>query len=299
MVDGRLPPLVSIRAFEVAARHSSFSAAARELGTTAASVSYHVRQLERAVGVRLFVRHPQKVALTDYGAIVADEASKAFAALRASFVRAADADAGRLSITALPSFGTSWLTPRLGAFRVANPGIRIELELSEVAQDLGTGCFDAAIRNGHGDWPGLIGVPLFPSIFVPLCAPALSFAAEQLGTPHTTPPVPLLGRPDWWNIWCRKAGREPFSADQFGTTLAYEYLDIAAAIAGHGIAIGSPILFHDDIASGRLIVASNIVADDGRAFWLVYPRAHHTHAKLGQFRSWLLSEAERTYPPPG
>src|SRR3569623_3435902 len=37
-----LPPLVSIRAFEAAARHGSFAAAARELGTTAASISYHV-----------------------------------------------------------------------------------------------------------------------------------------------------------------------------------------------------------------------------------------------------------------
>ena len=48
MVDhAKLPPLPSIRAFEAAARLESFAKAAQELGTTAASVSYHIRQLER------------------------------------------------------------------------------------------------------------------------------------------------------------------------------------------------------------------------------------------------------------
>ncbi len=47
----------------------------------------------------------------------AREATAAFAALRASFVKAQDRDEARLSLTTLPTFGTSWLTPRLGLFR--------------------------------------------------------------------------------------------------------------------------------------------------------------------------------------
>ena len=56
VADARFPSLTSIRAFESAARLGSFAQAARELGTTAASVSYHVRQLERQIGVPLFLR---------------------------------------------------------------------------------------------------------------------------------------------------------------------------------------------------------------------------------------------------
>ncbi len=51
MVDHRFPSLSSIRAFEAAARLGSFAKAGQELGTSAASVSYHVRQLEAQIGV--------------------------------------------------------------------------------------------------------------------------------------------------------------------------------------------------------------------------------------------------------
>jgi len=133
----KLPPLPSIRAFEAAARLESFARAAQELGTTAASVSYHVRQLEQQTGLHLFVRHPHKVVLTAAGAAIAREATAAFAALHASFVQAQDRDEARLSLTTLPTFGTSWLTPRLGLFRAQHPEIAIELELSAEPQALG------------------------------------------------------------------------------------------------------------------------------------------------------------------
>ena len=106
--DRRFPSLVSIRAFEAAARLGSFARAAEELDTTAASVSYHVRQLEQQVGVPLFIRHPNQVVLTESGEIIAREAMNAFAGLRASFTRAVDADEARLSLTTLPTLGSSW-----------------------------------------------------------------------------------------------------------------------------------------------------------------------------------------------
>ncbi len=61
MLDRPLPSLSSMRAFEAAARLGSFAKAAAELGTSAASGSYHVAQLERQVGVPLFRRHAQRV----------------------------------------------------------------------------------------------------------------------------------------------------------------------------------------------------------------------------------------------
>ncbi|HSI18234.1 MAG TPA: LysR substrate-binding domain-containing protein [Sphingomonas sp.] len=284
-----LPPLVSIRAFEAAARHGSFAAAARELGTTAAAVSYHVRQLERFLGFQLFVRHAQRVTLTVPGATVAGEASRTFAALRASFARAASEDQGVLSLTVLPSFGTSWLTPRLGRFRALNPGLRIELELSAEARDLGASRFDAAIRNGDGKWPGMIATRLFPAVFTPLCAPGLAAAGariDEVGAPD----VPLLGRRDWWEIWFRDGGQAVPEAGRFPMSLEHEHLDIAAAVAGQGIAIGSPIIFAGDLAAGRLVAPHPRIASDGRAFWLTWPAVRRDSAKLARLRVWLLHE---------
>ena len=76
-------------------------------------------------------------------------------------------------------------------------------------------------------------------------------------------------------------------------TLSAEYLDIAAAVAGHGIAIGSPILFRSEIEAGRLVPAHDFVAGDGRSFWLTYPVARQNSRKIAAFRQWLCDEAER------
>jgi LysR family glycine cleavage system transcriptional activator len=292
--DRRLPSLVSIRAFEAAARLGSFAKAAQELDTTAASVSYHVRQLEAQVGVQLFHRHPQRVELTPAGELISQQATRAFALLRASFAKAVHVDASRLSLTALPTLGTSWLTPKLGHFRARHPDIVFELDLSPDAQDLTDGRFDAAIRNGHGDWPGLHAVELFPSVFMPLCAPALRPAAAGIGNPPRMPDLPLLGRPDWWALWYRALGAdadEVPAPERFGTTFSAEYLDIAAAVAGHGVAIGSPILFRTEIDAGRLVPAHELAASDGRRFWFVYPTVRKHSRKIARFEEWLCGEA--------
>ena len=45
----RLPPLYALRAFEAAARHSSFTRAAEELSITQSAVSRHIRTLEEHI----------------------------------------------------------------------------------------------------------------------------------------------------------------------------------------------------------------------------------------------------------
>jgi len=291
VATGKFPSLSSIRAFEAAARLGSFAQAALELGTTAASVSYHVRQLEKQIGLTLFNRHAQKVQLTAGGTLIAREAMNAFAALRASFIRAVDEDESRLSLTTLPTFGTSWLASRLGKFRKRHPRIALELDLSEDAQELGDR-FDAAVRNGHGRWPGLRATRLLPSIFMPLCVPALKAAAAGLANPRRLLDVPLLGRPDWWALWYRARGFESTPPrENFGTSLAHEHLDVAAALAGHGVAIASPVLFRSELESGRLVPAHDFVASDGRSFWFTFPTARQHSRKLAAFDEWISEEA--------
>ena len=288
----KLPSLASIRAFEAAARAGSFAQAAAELGTTAASVSYHVRQLEQQLGLPLCRSHAQRVELNQTGGVIAREAMNAFAALRASFVRAVEVDESRLALTMLPTFGTSWLTPRLGQFRSKHPGIALRVDVSGDAEDLNDGRFDAAIRNGHGRWPGMRAVKLLPSIFMPLCSPRLKSAAAALANPRRALEVPLLGRPDWWTMWFRARGFNAGpSRDKFGTSLAHEYLDIAAAVAGQGIAIGSPLLFRNELDDGRLVPAHDFVATDDRAFWFMFPAARQHSRKLQLFGEWLEQEA--------
>jgi LysR family glycine cleavage system transcriptional activator len=134
---------------------------------------------------------------------------------------------------------------------------------------------------------------LFPSIFMPLCVPELKEAAAQLGKPDAALPAPLLGRQDWWGSWYAKLGLPGGPpAARFGTTLSAEHLDVAAALAGHGIVIASPILFGAEIAAGRLVPAHDMVAAAGRSFWLVYPVSRQRSRKITAFRDWIVDAAE-------
>src|SRR5687767_8423402 len=121
-----LPPLSALRAFEVAARHMSFTKAAEELSVSQTAVSHHVRTLEGFLGVALFRRLPRKVELTEHGRAWAEAASDGFGrlyeanrALRRTRVGARPS----VSVTIIPSFASRWLVPRLGRFMERHPNV--------------------------------------------------------------------------------------------------------------------------------------------------------------------------------
>ena len=60
-----LPPLKSLRAFQIAGRHLSFKDAADELFLTASAVSHQVKNLEEYLGIELFLRKTRALELTD------------------------------------------------------------------------------------------------------------------------------------------------------------------------------------------------------------------------------------------
>ena len=62
-----IPPLNPLRAFEVAARHLSFTRAADELFVTPSAVSHQIKTLEENLGIALFVRDTKSLALTAAG----------------------------------------------------------------------------------------------------------------------------------------------------------------------------------------------------------------------------------------
>src|SRR4029077_13571382 len=72
----RLPPLNALKAFEAAARSESFTRAAEELHVTPGAVSQQVKALETTLGLKLFNRERQRLAITeagrDYLAVVRD-----------------------------------------------------------------------------------------------------------------------------------------------------------------------------------------------------------------------------------
>ena len=108
-----VPSFASLRAFECAARHGSFTLAAEELHLTQSAVSRQVKDLEAMLGFTLFRRNGRRVALSDAGADFASELAIDLERLKQTVTRAVAAGNARsaLRIATLSTFACRWLIP--------------------------------------------------------------------------------------------------------------------------------------------------------------------------------------------
>jgi len=283
-------PLSSIRVFEAAARLNSFTRAAEELGMTQAAVSWQIKALETRLGFSLFRRLPREVQPTEQGERLSRAATEAMTLLRRAFAEITEADQGVLSITTLTTLATQWLAPRLGAFQVANPGLAVRLDTSPTIIDLARENMDVALRSGDGDWPGVESALLMPSVFTPLCSPAL---CERLGltSPADLIDAPRVGDEKEWAAWFACAGVATGATPASRLRADIQGLEVAAAMGGQGIALGSPILFAREIRAGLLVRPFRQTVKLSEGYFIAWPEDRRRSPKIARFRDWLLAEA--------
>jgi len=284
-------PLSAIRVFEAAARLRSFTRAAAELGMTQAAVSWQVKALERRLGQTLFRRLPREVEPTPAGERLSRAATDAMSILRGAVQDLAETASGVLAVTTIQTLAGQWLAPRLGAFQLAHPEIALRLDTWPQLRDLVRDNLDVAIRSGSGHWPGTEAVWLMPSVFTPLCAP--SFAQRYgLERPADLLRAPRIGDADWWGIWFALAGVPAPEVDPgFVFTADVQQYEVASAMAGQGVAMGSPIFFQRELEAGLLVQPFEIVAQNMPGHFIVYPEERRRAPKITLFRDWLLAEA--------
>ncbi|MCD7058773.1 LysR substrate-binding domain-containing protein [Pelagibacterium xiamenense] len=284
-----LPPLSAIRAFEAAARHLNFTAAADELAMTQAAVSYQVKLLEERLGVRLFDRRKRKVELTEAGARLAPIVTRSFNAMRDGIAALKQSDDGVLTVSAVTSFGTNWLVPRLGDFQAQYPDIVVRLDIRTELVDFDLEPVDVGIRAGRGVWPGTRAHKLRDVAFCPMIAPELLGRLGKDPSPADILKLPLIDpTDDWWAIWFDAAGVPGAEVPTGrGLQVLSQHLAGRAAIAGQGAAILEPTLFAQELASGLLVQPFDILASRGYAYWLVHSEVKGQSAKIRQFRKWI------------
>src|SRR5947209_5532445 len=239
-MNGHLPPLSALRAFEAAARLKSFSKAAEELRVTPAAISHQIHALEQDLGVQLFRRLNRAVELTASARVPLPGLSDAFAGIHASVRRLrAHNDTGTLTVTASPSFAAKWLVVRLHRFQERWPEIDVRISATDNVVDLTAGDFDIAIRYGSGRYPGLHVEPLLKNEVFPACSPHLLETGPPLRTPddlrrhalihdQTVDRDPLAPS---WPMWLKAAGVTGFSGTS-GITSNASYLHLNPASAG-------------------------------------------------------------------
>lgn len=94
------------------------------------ALSKQIRDLENAVGVRLFDRNTAGVALTDAGAVMLDEVREVLERVEMAAAAAREAAAGRKGRLTIGNIGTlsaTFLPPALSAFRNRYPGVEVNL----------------------------------------------------------------------------------------------------------------------------------------------------------------------------
>lgn len=290
-----LPALVSLRAFEAAARRMSFSLAAQELFVTQSAISHHIQRLEAELGLALFERRTRAVALTPAGQAYFEHVHAAFELLRqgTDALRAPVKPARiTLKVGLLASFATRWLAPRLPGFALAHPDIDLQLQPDIGLADVAGGEVDVAIRYGRGVWPGVKSRLLMTERLTPVCAPGLIAGRKRPRTPDDLLRHPLLtshaSHPFEWDAWARRYGMDLGRAQ---TVRLHDYnIVVEAALAGQGLAMGRHRLIAPHLTSGALVPAlpDTVLQDPRIGWWFVAPRtapspaAHALHDWLQQ-----------------
>lgn len=294
----RAAPLNALRSFEAAARHLSFVAAAAELGVTASAISVQVKRLEARIGRPLFERGHRSVRLSETGARLAPALGTIFVELDRLLTEVVEPVAGSIQLSAMPSFATRWLAPRLAGFAQLRPTYPVRLVGADTLVDFDRDGVDIGLRYGPGGYAPLHFERIAAAQAFPVCSPAFRAAhADRLGDPSGLAGLPLLtdetslqspGLPSWPN-WFAAAGvaAAPGRGPQFDSL----HMALAAAVAGQGVALGLTPLVDEDLASGALVRLFETALPSPYAFWFVCRADRLRERKIRAFRDWILAEA--------
>jgi LysR family transcriptional regulator, glycine cleavage system transcriptional activator len=302
------PGLRSLRAFDAASRHLSFTRAAADMRVTPAAISHQIKEIEDQLGVSLFQRTSRTMHLTREGEMLQAAAAESLETLGAALQKIRKLkNPKRLNVSASPSIGAKWLVPRLDRFLAEVPGADVHVDVSASLIDFERDDIDIAIRFGKGNYPGMRSDILFQDHVFPVCSPSLIHDDKPLKTPRDLLRYPLIHL-DWdaeglpwpnWRMWMLAAGVKDFDADA-GLHFSQTSLAVQAAINCQGIALGDSNLVADDLAVGRLIkpFELSLRAPPQFAYYVISPLADADAAMVKAFREWSLKEAAQTAGQP-
>lgn len=288
----RLPPAQALHAFEAAARHMSFTEAARELGITQAAVSQRIKLLEHRLGQRLFLRHARGLELTEAGRAFVPAAHEAFERLATGLAEAfGPARDAPLTLRTTPGFAAYWLGRRLRGFQQRHPDISLRLTTAVWPTDFDLEAVDMEVRYGRGDWDGVECLRLTREWLTPVCSPGVA--------PAVTSPEALAGRTllhavgfeIGWPQWLARAGT-PAVLDET-TALLCDNMAVVTELAVHGagIGLGRSGFVEALLDEGRLVAPFGLRLETDEAFFLVRAAARSPRPGARRFWSWMEGEA--------
>ncbi len=137
-----------LKIFHTVAEASSFTKASTILNLSQSAISRQIQSLETDLKIKLFERHARGLVLTDNGKYLFKTAHEVISKLKdveATLGDEKDKLGGKLTVTTVVSFGTTWLTPRIQEFMTLHPNIEVELIFDDKELDLSTRQADIGI----------------------------------------------------------------------------------------------------------------------------------------------------------
>tara|TARA_Y100000590_G_scaffold270968_1_gene304262 strand:- start:1002 stop:1889 length:888 start_codon:yes stop_codon:yes gene_type:complete len=137
-----------LKIFHAVAEAGSFTNATVNLNLSQSAISRQIQSLEDDLKVKLFERHARGLTLTENGEYVFKTAHEVISKLKEVETTLGDKKnkpSGKLTVTTVVSFGTTWLTPRIQEFMQLNPEIEVELIFDDKELDLSTRQADIGI----------------------------------------------------------------------------------------------------------------------------------------------------------
>ena len=254
--------LALIEAFVLVVQSGSLTKAESLSGVSKATLSRQLTRLEELLGAQLLMRSSRSVTPTEAGQRLLDRLTPALKEL----AHAADdlvTESGQVSGTLrlnVPGIVAWHILPPIAArFLVAHPGIRMEVTAQDELVDILAAGFDAGIRYEERIDRDMIAVPIGPrrQRFACVAAPAY---LDRHGTPRH--PQDLAGHQRLGHrfasgrlaAWDFERGGRRYRIAPDGPLIATSMqMEVAAAVAGLGIAAGFEEFFTAELARGALV----------------------------------------------
>ena len=283
----------------------SFSAAARQLGSTPSATSRAVARLEKALGTRLLQRSTRKLRLSESGheihARCLDMVHAAQAVMAASGQLNPEPQ-GLVRLSVPKAVGRFVIHPHIPDFLARYPKVNVLLRLDDRYVDLIDDQVDLAIRITDSPSPGLMGRHLF-DIHHLLCASPRYL--QQRGTPLHPHDLKahdciFLGEEPGDARWKFQQGSKQLSVQVKGRYAVNHTGARLDAVLQH-LGIGSLPFFtaRHALQQGQIVQVLpdwEFLANYSGQAWLLYPPTRHLAPKLSAFIQFM---AERLAQEPG
>ncbi len=284
--------------FSTLASSASLSAAARELGITAAAVSKHLNQMEARVGVPLVNRTTRRMSLTPEGELYLSHARRILddiddlAQLMGSSQKR---PRGLLRVNATLGFGRSHVAPVISRFIRQHPQVSVQLQLSVNPPPLSDDLFDVCIRFGEPPDARIIARRIAPNRRLLCAAPAYLKAHGTPATAHDLARHNCIGirqGDEAYGVWRLTVGRgsaRRSEAVKIRGNLTTNDGEIAVkwALEGHGILMRAEWDIRPYLDSGELVPVLPELETPSADIYAVYAQRHQLSTRIRAFVDFI------------